>query len=406
MKLTDAAPTIETIVVQPTPFCNINCRYCYLPGRDAKTIIAQDTIATLFAKVFASGWAFPYLTIIWHAGEPLVVPVSFYRAAFEAIEALRPASVQVRHSFQTNGMLLTPEWCDLFKEWGVGVGVSIDGPQRLHDANRVTRSGHGTFDRTLAGIRLLRREAVPFHVISVLSRDSLDAAEEMVAFYISEGIEDVCFNVEESEGDHVSDLFAQTDVQERFARFLDKFWRLSRESGQIRFIREIDGMLPRIFRPDATVMGNAQVEPFGMMNVDCHGNVSSFSPELLGLQHAAYNNFIVGNINTDSLDDMRRSAAMTAMARDIGAGVAACRDGCEYFSVCGGGAPVNKLSENGSFGTTRTGYCSLMHIVPTDLILDAFSQLERSEDLQAALAASDLHNPQFRQSHAATGTAG
>ena len=329
--VTGATPQIETIVVQPTPFCNINCRYCYLPGRDAKTVIAQETIAALFGKVFASGWVYPYLTIIWHAGEPLVVPVSFYRTAFEAIEALRPPSVRVRHSFQTNGMLITREWCDLFKEWEVGVGVSIDGPKRLHDANRVTRSGHGTFDRTLAGIRLLRREDVPFHVISVLSRDSLDAVQEMVDFYIAEGIEDVCFNVEESEGDHVSDLFAAANVQDRFASFLEQFWKLSRESGRIRFIREIDGMLPRIFRPDATVMGNAQVEPFGMMNVDCHGNVSSFSPELLGLKHADYNDFIVGNINTDSLDDMRRSAAMTAMARDIRAGVEACRARLRIF---------------------------------------------------------------------------
>jgi uncharacterized protein len=228
----------------------------------------------------------------------------------------------------------------------------------------------------------------------------------MVDFYIAEGIEDVCFNVEESEGDHVSDLFAATDVQGRFARFLDQFWKLSRESGRIRFIREIDGMLPRIFRPDATVMGNAQVEPFGMMNVDCHGNVSSFSPELLGLKHADYNDFIVGNINTDSLDDMRRSAAMTAMARDIRAGVEACRQGCEYFSVCGGGAPVNKLSENGSFASTRTGFCSLMSMAPTDLILHAFGQLERSADLEAAIDAAMLHNPQFQNGAAMTAGAG
>ncbi len=390
-------------MVQPTPFCNIECRYCYLPGRDSKSVIAQETIAALFGKVFASGWCYPYLTIIWHAGEPLVMPVAFYRAAFAAIEALRPASVQVRHSFQTNGMLITPEWCDLFRDFQVGLGVSIDGPQRLHDANRVTRAGRGTFDRTLAGIRLLRREGVPFHVISVLTRASLDAAEEMVAFYIEEGIEDVCFNVEESEGDHDSDLFATPDFQARFARFLDRFWRLSRDSGRIRFIREIDSMLPRIFRPDATVVNNGQVEPFGMMNVDCHGNVSSFSPELLGLKHAGYSDFIVGNILTDSLDDMLRGAPMAAMARDIAAGVEACRQGCEYFSVCGGGAPVNKLTENGSFRSTRTGFCSLMHMAPTDLILHAFGQLERRADLEAAIAAIDPRNRQARNSFSLAG---
>jgi uncharacterized protein len=371
-------PLLETLVVQPTPFCNINCSYCYLPQRDVRSVIEQSVVSTLFEKVFASGWTGEGLTVIWHAGEPLVVPVSFYETAFAAIEIMRPAALQLRHSFQTNGMLITPQWCDLFKKWDVGVGVSIDGPKHLHDAHRVTRSGRGTFDKTLAGIRLLKREQVPFHVISVLSRQALHSPREMFDFFVSEGIEDVCFNVEESEGAHVSDLFAADDAQQLFKSFLSEFWRLARQSGQIRSVREMDGVLPRIFRSEQSTMRNAQVEPFGMMNVDCHGNVSSFSPELLGLKNADYGDFIIGNIRTDSLEDMQRSHTMTAMSRDIAAGVAACRNNCEYFSVCGGGAPINKLAENGSFTGTRTSFCSLTQMVPVDLILDAFDQLSSS----------------------------
>jgi uncharacterized protein len=373
-----SVPLLETLVVQPTPFCNINCSYCYLPQRNVSSMIEQSTVAALFEKVFASGWTGEGLTVIWHAGEPLVVPVSFYETAFAAIEKIRPPALHLRHSFQTNGMLITPQWCNLFKKWDVGVGVSIDGPKHLHDAHRVTRSGRGTFDKTLAGIRLLKREQMPFHVISVLSQQALHSAREMLDFFLSEGIEDVCFNVEESEGDHVSDLFAAADAQELFRSFLREFWRLSRQSGRIRFVREIDGMLPRIFRPEQGAMRNAQVEPFGMMNVDCHGNVSSFSPELLGLKNADYGDFIIGNIRTDSLEEMHRGRTMTAMSRDIAAGVAACRNNCEYFSVCGGGAPINKLAENGSFTGTRTSFCSLTQMVPVDLILDAFDQLSSS----------------------------
>jgi uncharacterized protein len=376
----DAVPTIETVVVQPTPFCNINCSYCYLPQRGDTSVMQQSTVATLFEKIFTSGWTGEGVTIIWHAGEPLVVPVSFYQAAFECIEALRPASLQVRHSIQTNGMLITTQWCDLFKTWQVGLGVSVDGPKHLHDAHRVTRSGGGTFDKTIAGIKLLQREMVPFHVISVLSEQGMNAPQEMLDFYLAAGIEDVCFNVEESEGAHVSGLFAAGDAQRRFAAFLGDFWKLSRHSGKIRFVREVDGMLPRVFRPEQSGLRNAQVEPFGMINVDCHGNVSSFSPELLGLKNGDYNNFIVGNILTDSLQVMQRSAAMSLMSREIAAGVAACRNECEYFSVCGGGAPVNKLAENGSFRSTRTAFCSLTQMVPIDLILDAFDKLKNGID--------------------------
>jgi uncharacterized protein len=394
----ESVPLLETVVVQPTPFCNINCRYCYLPDRNDKTLMAQSTVAALFEKVFSSGWLGEGLTVIWHAGEPLVLSLSFYETAFAIIETLRPRDLKLQHSIQTNGMLITEAWCDFFKAQNINVGVSIDGPQRMHDAKRVTRSGRGTFEKTLAGIRMLRQHQVPFHVISVLSEQAIDAPREMLDFYIDEGIEDVCFNVEESEGAHVSGLFAAGDAQGRFKRFLETFWGLSRQSRQIRFIREIDGMLPRVFRPNESPMRNSQVEPFGMMNVDCHGNVSSFSPELLGLKNGEYADFIVGNIHTESLESMRRGQTMKAMARDIALGVDACRDNCEYFTVCGGGAPVNKLAETGSFTGTRTSFCSLTQMVPIDLILDAFDRLkdrEHDDDPWAPDAKSGRDEPRL-----------
>src|SRR5271154_7023305 len=87
-------PLIHTVVLQPTPFCNINCRYCYLPQRDAKTVMPLATIVAAFERIFASGWSSPQLTVIWHAGEPLVLPVSYYEQAFQAIDAIRPESLQ------------------------------------------------------------------------------------------------------------------------------------------------------------------------------------------------------------------------------------------------------------------------------------------------------------------------
>jgi uncharacterized protein len=380
MKPNSDPPSIGIVVLQPTPFCNINCSYCYLPRRTDKAVMSQHTLRCAFEKVFESGWASDDLSVIWHAGEPLVLSTEFYEGAFQTIEALRPRSVRVRHSMQTNAMLISHEWCELFKAWHVGVGVSIDGPKRFNDAHRLARNGKSTFEAALAGIRLLREEGVPFHVISVLSQASMDAAEELLAFYEAEGIEDVCFNVEESEGAHVSTLFASAGLQARFEEFLGLFWRRARDGRRIRFIREIDGMLPRVFRSEQDPFKNIQVEPFGMVNIDCKGNVSSFSPELLGLENAQYHDFIIGNVHSASLKDMRESAAMRAMERDIAAGVETCRGSCEYFSVCGGGAPVNKLFENGSFASARTSFCDLTQKVPIDLILEAFGRLEGGLD--------------------------
>ena len=113
-----------------------------------------------------------------------------------------------------------------------------------------------------------------------------------------------------------------------------------------------------------------------MLNIDCHGNVSSFSPELLGYKNDRYNNFIIGNVHKHTLEQMLHSSAMQAMATDIQAGVDACRSECDYFSICGGGAPVNKLAENGSFNSTKTSFCNLIQITPSNLVLDAFGQME------------------------------
>jgi uncharacterized protein len=260
----------------------------------------------------------------------------------------------------------------------VDVGVSIDGPRHLHDRKRVTRSGLGTFDKTLAGIRMLRGRGVPFHTISVLSDASLDAADEMHDFFVAEGIENVCFNVEESEGQHVSDMMGAVDSRERFRAFLGRFWQLARASDRVKFVREIDTMITAVFRSNDAPFRNQQVEALAMLNVDCLGNVSTFSPELLGYKNAEYNDFLIGNINTDSMQQMHDSRWLAAMQRDIDAGVAACRAGCEYFSVCGGGAPMNKLSENGSFRSTKTTFCALVQMAAADLVLASARELQRN----------------------------
>jgi uncharacterized protein len=369
-------PRIQLVVIQPTPFCNIDCRYCYLPDRSNKAVVAEETIANLFSQLFASGWVQDGVSVVWHAGEPMVLPIDFYRQAFQLIDRLKPAELALTHAFQTNGTLIDDAWCEFFAEQRINVGVSVDGPQRLHDINRRTRAGRGTFDRTIAGIRRLRERGVPFHVISVLSAESLAAPREMFDFYLSEGIDRICFNVEESEGDHVSRSFADAGIEEAYYQFLREFWRLAAAApGKFSFIREIDDATRLVLRPTEAVFFNQLAEPFAITSMDWSGNIATFSPELLGLKNAAYDDFILGNINRDSLAELARGPVLRKMAADIDAGIELCRQRCEYFSVCGGGEPVNKLSENGTFVSTETTYCRMTKMRATDLVLDLLDQL-------------------------------
>ncbi|HEV3177645.1 MAG TPA: cyclophane-forming radical SAM/SPASM peptide maturase GrrM/OscB [Stellaceae bacterium] len=368
---------INLLVIQPTPFCNIDCRYCYLPNRSSKAVVERATLVNLFSQVFQSGWARDRLTVIWHAGEPMVMPIGFYRDAFELVAQLKPAELSLTHAFQTNGTLIDDEWCEFLLDARVNVGVSIDGPRRFHDRNRVTRAGRGTFDKTIRGIRLLRKHGVPFHVITVLSTESMDAPREMFDFYVSEGIDHVCFNVEESEGEHVSQSLGKVDAERAYYAFLSEFWRLSAAApGKIVFIREIEQALRQVLRPKEAVFHNDLVEPFAITSMDHAGNISTFSPELLGLKNERYGDFILGNVNRDVLVDFEKGAGFVRMRADIEAGVARCRETCEYFSVCGGGEPVNKLAENGTFISTETAFCRLTKMRATDLVLDALDRAE------------------------------
>jgi uncharacterized protein len=369
-------PRIQLLVVQPTPFCNIDCRYCYLPDRTNKAVVAETTLLNLFQQVFASGWAQEGLSVVWHAGEPMVLPIAFYRRAFALIDGLKPTGLSVTHSFQTNGTLIDEAWCDFITEANIGVGVSIDGPRQFHDRNRVTRSGRGTFDKTVAGVRRLRRHDLPFHVISVLTSESLAAPHEMFDFYLAEGIEHVCFNVEESEGDHRSQSFAAAGIEDAYYRFLSEFWRLSAaHPGKLHFIREIDDAQRNVMRPNEAPFFNQLATPFAITSMDWTGNIATFSPELLGLKNADYDDFILGNINRDRLVELANRPLLARMHADIDAGVALCRETCEYFSVCGGGEPVNKLFENGSFATAETVYCRMTKMRATDLVLDRLERM-------------------------------
>jgi uncharacterized protein len=136
-----AAPArgpLELLVLQPTPFCNLDCSYCYLPDRQSTRRMSRDTLEATFRWAFASGLARQPFTLLWHAGEPLVLPVAYYEEATELLNRHNEQRVPVLQSFQTNATLLSAEWCEFLQRHHVHLGVSVDGPDFLHDRTRAS----------------------------------------------------------------------------------------------------------------------------------------------------------------------------------------------------------------------------------------------------------------------------
>lgn len=353
-------PQVELLILQSTAFCNINCSYCYLPNRTDRRRMSAEVLEASFRQVLQSPFVQDRLAIVWHAGEPLTVPVAWYRRAFALADAARPPDLYLEHHFQTNGLLIDPDWIELFREPNVRVGLSIDGPADIHNARRRTRAGRGTFEGVMRGVARLHAASIPFHVISVISQSTLDHADRLYDFYVENGICNVAFNIDEQDGTAARSSLAEPGQRERFRAFLDRFFaRMAAEPGRLH-LREASDMLGVIRARGLHGRRAQDADPLRIVSIGVDGQVSSFSPELLGTQDERYGNFIFGSVLTDSLASVHGRIESSAMLADIKAGIEACSKTCLYFDYCGGGSPCNKLGETSQLRATETVFCRLM----------------------------------------------
>ena len=327
------------------------------------------TLEFAVKRVLASRYVDETLSVVWHSGEPLVLPVGWYEEAFERIEALNSRGTRILHSVQTNGVLLDDGWINLFRRHRVGVGLSLDGPAGIHDAHRTTRSGVGTHHRVMRAVELLNASGLDYHVICVLTSAAMAAADEMHAFFRDAGIHRIGFNVEEIEGVNPTSSLAGSEMEKAFREFLRRMLDLTKSHGTPQ-IRELTTAHSLILDAHYDARNNQQTVPLRIVSIAVNGDISTFSPELLGNRNRAYGDFIFGNVATHGLDDVLDDCNFKTAYREIQSGVEACRATCRYFMTCGGGAPANKIFEHGSFDVTETMYCQLARKIPVDVVLD------------------------------------
>jgi uncharacterized protein len=191
-----------------------------LANRQATDRMSYDVMATAFDRIFASDLFTDPISLVWHAGQPLTLPVDYYRTAFDlADERALSHGRRLRHSIQTNGTLIDESWLKLFRAYDVGVGVSVDGPAFIHDRFRVSRSGGPTHAKVMRGLRLLQQGGISPTVIMVLTRFALDYPDEVFDFFLDHGIKYLGFNINEIEGTHHESTYLQNDAVETHRRW-------------------------------------------------------------------------------------------------------------------------------------------------------------------------------------------
>jgi len=375
---------VRLLVVQPTPFCNLDCDYCYLPNRDDRSRLSLEILETALERVLESPYLDGPFTLLWHAGEPLTVPIPFYDAATACIRqalarhGLPPETIV--QSLQTNATVIDAAWCDCFIRNDIHVGVSMDGPAFLHDAHRRTRTGLGSHAASLRGIEWLQRRGIPFQVICVLTADALDHADTLFDFFTGHGINTVGFNMEETEGENAQSTLERPDSERRYKLFLERFWqRMADQPGLLR-LREFDGVTS-LACSDERLQNTDMNAPFAIVNVDARGHVSTFDPELLSVQTEEYGDFSFGNVLEHSLVEVAQTEKFQRVLAEISSGVERCRQGCAYFGLCGGGGGSNKYWEHGTFDCSATQHCRYRIQLVADVVLDG---MEKQLGLAAA----------------------
>ena len=373
---------VRLLVVQPTPYCNLDCDYCYLPDRGDRTQLSLELLEVAVERVLDSPYFEGQFTLLWHAGEPLMAPIAFYDQASARLRQLLerrglPASTIVQ-SLQTNATVINGAWCDCFERNDIHVGVSMDGPAFLHDAHRVTRTGLPTHGAVMRGIDWLVRRQIAFQVICVLTADALDHADGLFDFFLEHGITDVGFNMEETEGENAASSLEAPCAEQRYRAFLERFWqRCMEQPGRLR-LREFDGIVS-LACSNARMAQTDMNAPFAIVNVDARGNVSTFDPELLSVPTAEYGDFAFGHVLHDSLEAIAATDKLQRVLQEIRSGVERCRQECEYFGLCGGGAGSNKYWEHRSFDCTETQACRYRIKLVADVVLQGMEA-----DLQLA----------------------
>jgi uncharacterized protein len=367
-------PALRLLVVQPTPFCNIDCEYCYLGDRTSKRRMSVETLDRAMSLVFAHPSLESSIDLAWHGGEPLAMPLAWYEAAVVVIERRRPPGVKLTHRFQTNGLLLDRDWARFFARTQARVGLSIDGPADLHDANRRTRAGAGTHDSAMRAVRLLQDERISFHVITVLTDGALDRADDLFDFYVQNGISEVGFNIEEIEGAHRGSSLTRDSAERKYRSFIRRFFdRMLQAPERIR-VREFESAAGVILK-DESVFDEQNV-PFAVVSIAVDGGISTFSPELLDARHPRFaSGFGFGTVWESSPANCASHPRFVAIADEIKRGVELCRSECRYFRWCGGGAPANKLFETGRFDVSETMHCRFTRQVVFDEALASLEQM-------------------------------
>jgi len=351
------------VVAKPIgPACNLNCEYCFylekkaLFGSDEKYRMNDEVLRSFIASYIFSQPT-PVVEFVWQGGEPTLLGIDFFRRVIE-LQGLFTQGKIINNALQTNGTLLTDEWCAFLREHNFMVGLSLDGPQDIHDRYRCDRTGKGSFDRVMRGLRLLQKHGVEYNVLASVARETASRPLDVYCFLRDSGVEFIQFApVVERLPDARSrqhglllsgpasldivemhtEVTPWTVIPEEYGDFLIAVYEewVRRDVGKV-FVMNFEWALNAWIGNPSPVCVHAQ---------QCGGSlVMEHNGDVYACDHFVYPEYRLGNIRTDEL------SALVKKSRQDGFGVTKetalplrCSE-CEVLAACRGGCPKHRFA--------------------------------------------------------------
>jgi len=382
--MTTISPFARPLYVMLKPVgaaCNLVCNYCYyleksnLYKYQPKRQMSEELLER-FVKDYIEAQTMNEVVFTWHGGEPTLRPLSFYQKAVELQKKYAGGRI-IHNSLQTNGTLLTDEWCRFLKANNWLVGISIDGPEELHDRYRRDSQGKPSWKRVMEGIRLLQHYGVEWNAMAVVNRYNADHPQAFYRFFKSIGCQYIQFtpiverNVQHADGRHLASINDADDAPvtdfsvtpEQWGNFLCGLFDewVKQDIGRV-FVQIFDSML-------ANWVG---VAPGSCIYAkECgHAGVMEYNGDVYSCDHFVFPQYKLGNINEHTLIEMlygekqRRFSQLkyNKLPRQ-------CKE-CRWAFACHGECPKNRFV-NDRYGNPGLNYlCAgyrrfFEHIAPT-----------------------------------------
>lgn len=355
------------VMLKPTgAHCNLACKYCYYLEKNklyptAQRHLMSDEILEQFTREYIEAQTMNQVLFTWHGGEPLLRSIDFYRKAL-SLQQKYAGGRRIDNVIQTNGTLLTDEWCEFFAQNHWLVGISIDGPQPYHDHYRLTAAGKPSWQKVMHGIKLLKKHGVEWNAMAVVNAYNVNHPLEFYRFFKENGCQFLQFTpiverlTRHEDGRTLASLADKDEISLSEASVAPEQWGYFLCAIFDEWVRkDVGKIFVEIF--DCTLANWMGISPgICAYSKECgHAGVMEHNGDVYSCDHFVFPEYKLGNIRDHSLIDMLYGEQQQEFSRLKHSSLPRQCKECDMEFACHGECPKNRFMKD-KYGDSGLNY--------------------------------------------------